>query len=208
MGAAGVLVAAAGCRQVPLWPESWGATTRYRFSGLTESDAPAFERMFKERGLGVRRVADAPITFEVTGIDSTLDFQSVQKGIAALAAERKIDLPLESVVLSYGGLQAAGDVATIVEVTASPGSRAFVADGPPRKPWREVPLDRAGKWKGPVTTSGAVQDAGGWLYIAATRGDFFRYSRVHVISKAQEAVTFTQFKATNFEEPSLAPARQ
>lgn len=193
----------------------------YQFGGITEADAPRIEAVFRDQGLKYRRV-DPPIgaagskpgakgtgiAYEVAGIDSTMHFQSVQKSIAAAAEDLRVDLPLERAVLVYGGLEARGAVATVVEVTVTPGARAWVADGDGKAVWREVKVDRKGIWKGPVNSKGFVQRNGGWLYIAANRSDFFRYSRVNVITGERETVSFNDFLKLGIDEPKLAPEKK
>jgi hypothetical protein len=172
----------AGCRHLDPIPEPWNTTTVFEFGGLTSSDGVIVERIFDSNRLVYKRISGNPITYEVTGIATTQELGSVKADIDQAMLDRRIDLPLESARLTYGGLQAGGTVSTTIKITASPGARALIADGAQSSPWRRVTLDRAGSWTGPVNRGGVVSGTEGWVYCAVERAGLYRYFKIHLLT--------------------------
>ena len=194
-----------GCSLLNRSPEAqWGVPTMYSFGGLTLDDTPAVERVFVEQGFSYRRVDDAPITYRVEGVATLDDLGRLQTALMDAARAGRIDLPFEDATLVYGGLKARGAVTTELDISVSAGAAAYIADGPSASPWRRVTPDARGHWKGAVSTQHNVLSQGGWLYIAAAREDFIRYSRVHVLSRKQEPMSFARFRDLGLPDPGTS----
>lgn len=186
----------------PARSSDWNAPTTYRFATLSLADAPKIETVFRRADLLYRRTSDKPLTYELTGLRSASD-------VARLNAElaRAADIPFETATLTFGGLDPAASAYTNAEVKVSPGAEAFVADGDSTAPWRRVFVDKNGSWRGLVNTRGTVKAKGGWLYVAATKDGYTRYSRVNIATRSAESLSFVRFKDSNLPEPGRNATR-
>lgn len=181
---------------------NWNAPTTFRFKGLTDSQAPAVEQIFRDHRVSYRRSDDSPIEYQIDGITKVRDLAFLLQDLRRATRAASIDAPFENATLEFGGIAAYGDVTTSIKVTVSPGAAAWIADGPQGARWRPIPVSSRGTWQGNVRTDGLVAREGGWVYIAAQRGGIFRYYRVNVLSKDQERISYADVRAIGLSEPT------
>ncbi len=177
--------------------DAWTAPTTFRFATLGTGDAAKVEGVFQRRDLLYRRTSEMPLAYEVKGLRNAQDLSEVNTELSRVA-----DIPFETAVMNFGGLDPAASAYTNVEIKVTPGAEAFVADGSAAAPWRRIFVDKSGAWKGLVNTRATVAKQAGWLYVAATKDGYTRYSRVNIGTRTAENLSFVRFKESTLPEPS------
>jgi hypothetical protein len=181
--------------------EAWTAPTTYRFESLDKRSAPKIEAVFQSRKVLYRRTGEDPLAYEIKGLRDPMQIARLNREIADASGQ-----PFETATMNFGGLDPSATAYANIDIKVTPGAEAFVADGAANgsSPWRRVFVDKNGSWKGLINSRGMVQKQGGWLYVAATKDNLTRYSRVNVTTRTSEALSFTRFKDSNLPVPGVA----
>ena len=181
----------------------WDAPTEFRFASLTEKEAQDFADVFEANNVEyTREDTRDEVVYRAEGIGSTWHLARIMHSIDKKAKKLRIESELDVVTISYAGLNTSASSSLTVTINVPRGASACIADGPKRTPWRPVPVSGNGTWKGEVKQDGVVATLDGWVYVAATRdGEFFRYSRVNIITGQEQRISFKELREAGLKEP-------
>ena len=182
--------------------DSWRTPVKFCFTTLRKDDAVKVESVLQAEKLLYRRVNDAPLTYEVRGLQTGADVTRVSKLLS-----KSTETPVETAQVNFGPALNVANFAP-VDVKVTPGAVAYIADGKDSTPWRRIYIDKGGEWKGMVYLKGTVAKQAGWLYIAATKDHATKYFRLNTGTKAAETLTAAKFKEAKLPEAGTAGSTQ
>lgn len=166
----------------------WMAPTEFAFRGLRTGEEKLIEDVFTRKQLAYERVDGPGTNYRVRGIDTTAQLGGLHRALRETIRKNDLQVRLETARLAYAGIAIQSNVEVKVLIEVSGASRAWIADGPVRDPWREIRLNRAGRWYDTISTSGAVTDQNGNLYIFSRDGEVARAQRMQVLTRRMEDI--------------------
>lgn len=181
----------------------WGKPTIYRFQTIQVGQEILVKRVFTKHGVTPEEYQTddgVGAAFVIRDIPDAKTFVKIHQDLHKLSLRREIDMPLERVDVSYGGVSGLGSVRAEVTLLFIGVDDVHIADGSVTKPWREIPIDERGRWTGAFKL-GEVVTKNGALFIA-TRLDAKppRYWRLDLNEERPRPITLARFKEAEIAE--------